>query len=180
MAKTPKSKCSHPRAARYYNNISKGATMTGYACSNCETTGLAAPDAPAVLAPGIYKLNAPVVNAGKDGRSSDWHSLPSFPTGTYYVTKNVSDFGDGTFRDYGCRIGRDGYGRVRPDHAGYDALAAALVPCEGTTEEFLNFQRDNKPFAGDADVILAHLIETGKISRAEIVAAINEISTKEE
>jgi hypothetical protein len=134
MAKTPKSKCAHPRHARCYT-VNPGATETHYRCDDCGKADLGPPQDAVILPAGIYKLADEVPNWGKDGRSTDWDKRGVFPKGTYFVTENYRGA-----QNYGCRIKRHngGYASVDPHHAGYDALAASLVPVEGTTEEFVD------------------------------------------
>jgi len=137
------------------------------------------------IAPGCYKLEKPLNNPKPDRRQKNcWTAMPEFPEGIYIVrpghaSKMKTDGTEVTveipgeiFRESGYHSGRLSW--LQEDR--YPVLVANLVPADWTVSALLIYTGADM-YRGET--ILEVLVETGKITLADLAGAVDKLQENE-
>lgn len=118
-----------------------------------------------LLEPGNYKLAHDVKNPEPDRRvKGDWRSWPVWPAGAEFIV--ASDIEYPTLRSLIKADNRWTHQKInmsKYDGAQWDALSAALVPCEESDAQFFRHRDCNSMFG-------RWLVESKAMTRAEFDA----------
>ena len=133
------------------------------------------PKNPSALPTGLYVLTADVQNPDKYGRSRDWNRAAVIKKGSkLYLIPNTRFGLEEAARPWGNNITKKGsnYERIDAHWAAYEEILANLKPVETSDEEYMTLLGKDHGYAGEAEYLILALLRTGKLTRADIEAAI--------